>query len=126
MAARAVMAVLRGEGLHGSEMMELLHLLRHVGHALKEESSRFSRMRRRSAGDRRIHRSAADLALFFVGISEDAMLLALSEVRSNLDGEHSETFDADIAAIIAQAFVSTVVLRRRELDTTGATPRVLN
>jgi phage gpG-like protein len=39
MAARAVMAVILGKGLHGSEMAELLHLLhtiRHVGHAVNE------------------------------------------------------------------------------------------
>jgi hypothetical protein len=36
MAARAVMAVMRGEGLHSSELGELLHVLKHVGHALKE------------------------------------------------------------------------------------------
>ena len=36
MAARAVMAVIAGKGLHSSEMGELLHLLRHVGHAVKE------------------------------------------------------------------------------------------
>src|ERR1700730_3102090 len=39
MAARAVMAVMRGEGLHGSEMGELLHFLHalhHVGHAVNE------------------------------------------------------------------------------------------
>jgi phage gpG-like protein len=36
MAARAVMAVMRGEGMHGSEMMELLHLLKHVAHEVKE------------------------------------------------------------------------------------------
>jgi len=39
MAARAVMAVIRGEGLHGSEMGELLHFLhaiRHAGHAVGE------------------------------------------------------------------------------------------
>ena len=36
MAARAVVAVLRGESLHGSEMMELLHLLKHVAHEVKE------------------------------------------------------------------------------------------
>lgn len=36
MAARAVMAVMLGKGLHGSEMAELIHLLKHVGHALKE------------------------------------------------------------------------------------------
>jgi hypothetical protein len=27
---------MRGQGLHGTEMAELIHLLRHVGHALKE------------------------------------------------------------------------------------------
>jgi phage gpG-like protein len=36
MAARAVMAVLGGGGLHSSEMAELLHVLRHVAHDLKE------------------------------------------------------------------------------------------
>ena len=36
MAARAVVSVMAGGGLHGSEMMELLHLLRHAGRELKE------------------------------------------------------------------------------------------
>jgi HK97 gp10 family phage protein len=39
LAARAVMAVVAGRGLHGSEMAELLHLLhtiRHVGHVIGE------------------------------------------------------------------------------------------
>jgi phage gpG-like protein len=36
MAARAVMAVMLGKGLHGSEMAELLHLLKHVAHEVKE------------------------------------------------------------------------------------------
>lgn len=36
MAAKAVVAVMLGKGLHGSEMAELLHLLKHVAHELKE------------------------------------------------------------------------------------------
>jgi phage gpG-like protein len=36
MAGKAVHAVLRGDGLHGSEMLELLHFLKHVGHAVGE------------------------------------------------------------------------------------------
>ena len=36
MAARAVMAVIAGRGLHSSEMGELLHLLKHIGHHVKE------------------------------------------------------------------------------------------
>jgi hypothetical protein len=42
MAARAVMAVVLGRGLHSSEMGELLHLLRHVGHAAAEAWERFT------------------------------------------------------------------------------------
>jgi phage gpG-like protein len=41
MAARAVMAVMLGKGLHGSEMAELIHLLKHVGHAVKEAADKF-------------------------------------------------------------------------------------
>jgi hypothetical protein len=41
MAARAVMAVILGRGLHSSEMLELLHLLKHVGHAVKEAAETF-------------------------------------------------------------------------------------
>jgi phage gpG-like protein len=40
MAAKAVMAVIAGRGLHGSEMAELIHLLRHVGHAVKEATDK--------------------------------------------------------------------------------------
>jgi phage gpG-like protein len=36
MAAKAVHAVMRGESLHGSEMMELLHLLHHIGREVNE------------------------------------------------------------------------------------------
>jgi hypothetical protein len=41
MAARAVMAVMLGKGLHGSEMAELIHLLKHVGHAVGEAVDKF-------------------------------------------------------------------------------------
>jgi phage gpG-like protein len=40
MAARAVMAVIAGRGLHSSEMAELIHLLKHVGHAVKEATDK--------------------------------------------------------------------------------------
>jgi phage gpG-like protein len=40
MAARAVMAVIAGRGLHSSEMMELLHLLKHIGHHVKEAADK--------------------------------------------------------------------------------------
>jgi phage gpG-like protein len=43
LAARAVMAVILGKGLHASEMGELIHLLhtiRHVGHAVNEAANK--------------------------------------------------------------------------------------
>lgn len=38
---RSVQAVLAGKGLHGSEMAELIHLLRHVAHEVKEATKEF-------------------------------------------------------------------------------------
>jgi phage gpG-like protein len=37
MAERAVVAVMLGKGLHGSEMAELIHLLKHAAHHVKED-----------------------------------------------------------------------------------------
>lgn len=39
MAAKAVVAVMMGKGLHGSEMAELIHLLRHLGRELKHTAA---------------------------------------------------------------------------------------
>jgi hypothetical protein len=36
MAGKAAHAVIAGRGLHGSEFMELLHLLKHIGHEVNE------------------------------------------------------------------------------------------
>lgn len=41
MAAKAVRAVMRGDGLHGSEMLELLHFLKHAGHVAGEAMDKF-------------------------------------------------------------------------------------
>jgi HK97 gp10 family phage protein len=40
MAGKAVFAVVMGKGLHSSEMLELLHLLKHIGHHVKEGVAR--------------------------------------------------------------------------------------
>jgi 7-keto-8-aminopelargonate synthetase-like enzyme len=64
--------------------------------------------------------AAADLGLFFVGAAESDMMAALHQVRSNLEAELAESFGADVAALMAQAFVAAVVGRRREIE--HATP----
>jgi hypothetical protein len=37
MAARAVMAIMAGKGLHASELSELIHLLKHAAHQVRED-----------------------------------------------------------------------------------------
>jgi K+-sensing histidine kinase KdpD len=70
--------------------------------------------------------AAADLALFFVGAPDEQMLASLQQTRINLETELSETFGAEVATAIAQAFVATVIRHRREIEAAGETPSVLN
>jgi hypothetical protein len=70
--------------------------------------------------------AAADLALFFVGVPENEMLLSLYHVRANLEVELAEAFGPEVAALVAQAFVAAVVGRCREIEAAGAAGRVLN
>jgi phage gpG-like protein len=41
MAARAVMAIIAGKGLHATELGELIHLLKHAAHAVGEAVDKF-------------------------------------------------------------------------------------
>jgi hypothetical protein len=59
--------------------------------------------------------SAADLAIFFVGVGEPDMMIRLYEVRTNLEIGLANPFGPDVAAAIAEAFVAAVISRRREL-----------
>jgi hypothetical protein len=71
--------------------------------------------------------AAADMALFFVGAPEEKMLASLHQTRINLEADLAETFGADVAAAIAEAFVATVVRHRREIEAAGgATPVLIN
>jgi hypothetical protein len=55
-------------------------------------------------------RRAASLALrrLFVGEPDDRMLAALFQTWENLKAELAETFSAEVAAAIAEAFLATV------------------
>jgi hypothetical protein len=70
--------------------------------------------------------SASDLALAFTGVPDEAMLAQLYQVRANLETELAETFGAEVAAQMAQAFVAAVIGRKREIDAAGEMPRVVN
>jgi hypothetical protein len=70
--------------------------------------------------------SAASLAEFFVGCPDDQMLIELYQMRADLAAGLEEKFGADIASMIAESFVATVIRHRREIEAGDATPRVLN
>jgi hypothetical protein len=70
--------------------------------------------------------AAADLALFFVGTPDEAMMESLRDVRSNLETQLSEKLGADVAALFAQAFVVAVVGHRGKIEAAGGTSRVAN
>ena len=70
--------------------------------------------------------AAAGMAMFFVGVPQAEMMEALHLVRANLEMELAEAFGADIAALVAQAFVAAVIAGRREIESAGGAGRVLN
>lgn len=65
--------------------------------------------------------SAADMALLFVGASQEQMLPALFTVRERMRLKLAEPFGAEIAALIAESFVATVVRRKAEIESTVGT-----
>ena len=71
--------------------------------------------------------SAADLALFFVGASDQAIKESLLELQSTLEAQLAEPFGPEIGAAMAREFVAAVAGRRREIEeVSNATSRVLN
>jgi hypothetical protein len=64
----------------------------------------------------RCAKSAGDLALLFAGEPDEKMLVALSQSRQNLTEQLAESFGAEVAALIAQAFVTAVIGRKAELE----------
>ena len=125
MAAKAVMAVVMGKGLHSSEMGELLHLLRHVGHAVKEAFDTFvegpeeNNGRRRMPGGPefidRVDAAAGNLARFFIDTDETTIRADLVQSRVNLEASLSKILGRTSAVQIAEAFVEAVIEHCRRL-----------
>jgi hypothetical protein len=68
--------------------------------------------------------AAAGLALFYTGMSDQQVLLALPDMCVRLEAR-LQPLGADVAVQIAEAFCDAVILRRRELEAMGETPRVV-
>jgi hypothetical protein len=74
----------------------------------------------------RLRDEATELALFFVGEPRERMLAALEQTRRNLQAEIATILGAEMAAVIAKAFVGAVIDQRRELEASGEMPPALN
>jgi hypothetical protein len=71
--------------------------------------------------------AVADLGLFFVGASDQAIKESLLELQSTLEAQLAEPFGPEIARDMAREFVSAVAGRRREIEeVASAMPRALN
>jgi hypothetical protein len=68
---------------------------------------------------RRLRDEATELALFFTGQPREKMMAALEQTRCNLEAEFAQILGAEMAAVIATAFVRAVVDQRRELEALG-------
>ena len=75
---------------------------------------------------RRLRDEATNLALFFVGEPEEKMLAALERTRRNLQTEITPILGAEMAAVIAEGFVRSVVDYRCEIEAAGEMPPALN
>ena len=60
--------------------------------------------------------SAADMALLFVGASQERMLHELLAVRERMRDKLAQTYPTEIAALIAQFFVATVARCKVEIE----------
>jgi hypothetical protein len=64
------------------------------------------------------------LAHFYVDMPEPDMMVELHDVRACVFAELVAKVGTELATILAEAFVATVVRRRREIE--AGTPRVLH
>jgi hypothetical protein len=138
MAARAVVAVMLGKGLHGSEMGELIHLLRHVGHAVKEAADKFLDGPEEDNGrhrcppaewEARIMAVVDDLGLFLASEPDAKVDASLARMRRNLNAEFLRVFPGappETMAAGVDCIVAEIQKRRREIEAASATPPVLN
>jgi hypothetical protein len=70
--------------------------------------------------------AAAGYALWFAGVPDYEVMRSLDGVRAHMQAQLAATYPDDAAALIAQAFVSAVLGRRREIGAAGTIPSALN
>jgi hypothetical protein len=65
-------------------------------------------------------------AIWFSGVPDAEVTRHLEEARALMHQEFEESYGADIASLLVDAFVKAVWSRRREIEADGAPPPSLN
>jgi hypothetical protein len=70
--------------------------------------------------------AAADLALAFAGQPDDQVTQSLAQMRTNLQAELANVFDASVnVPRVVDLFIDAILARKREIER-DAGPRALN
>jgi hypothetical protein len=59
---------------------------------------------------------AANMALLFVGVPHQEMLVALFSIRKTIREQLSAMLGAEVATLVSEALVATVIRRRSEIE----------
>ena len=70
---------------------------------------------------------AADLALAFAGQPDEKVTQSLAQMRTNLQTELANVFDASVdVPKVVDLFIDAILVRKREIEATAAGPHALN
>jgi hypothetical protein len=81
-----------------------------------EAAAVVSAMRLHDGGVDQCVAGAADLALLFVGASQERMLQELAAVRERMTAKLAEIYSDEIATLIAESFVATAAKCKIEIE----------
>jgi hypothetical protein len=70
---------------------------------------------------------AADLALAFAGQPDEKVTQSLARMRTNLQTELANVFDASVdVPKVVDLFIDAILVRKREIEAAAAGPHALN
>jgi hypothetical protein len=71
--------------------------------------------------------AAADLALAFAGQPDEKVTQSLAQMRTNLQTELANVFDASVdVPKVVDLFIDAILMRKREIEAAAAEPHALN
>jgi hypothetical protein len=69
--------------------------------------------------------AASNMGQFFVGVPDEEMVAVLYGIEAQVEDGLRPELGADVASLVAESFVVTIIRRRREIEAGGAMPPVV-